>query len=64
MFVILEVRNYGKFEITDLGLRANIWRVGDGFPSVEPPYGSRNDGQTEGMLNHQHGADRLGVTDS
>ena len=48
MLVILVVRNYGKLEITDLGLRANIWRVGVGFPSVEPPDGSRNDGQTEG----------------
>ena len=47
MFVHREVRNYGKLEITDLGMRANIWRVGDGFPSVEPPDGSRNDGQTE-----------------
>ena len=47
MLVILVVRNYGELEITDLGLRANIWRVGVGFPSVEPPDGSRNDGQTE-----------------
>ena len=47
MFVILVVRNYGKLEITDLGLRANIWRVGVGFPSVESLDGSQNDGQTE-----------------
>ena len=41
-------RNYSKLEIADLEPRANIWRVGVGSSSVEPPrYGSRNNGQTE-----------------
>ena len=58
-------RNYGKLEITDLEPQANIWRVGVGSSSVEPPiYGSRTTDRQKEMLSHQRRTDRLGVTSS
>ena len=46
--VIIVNRNYGKVRLRISSPRANIWRVGVGSSSVEPPrYRSRNEGQTE-----------------